>query len=436
VLLDALTDPDANRQLMDVVARQRRFEGQRDAIEGRRFSGFDRRRDTDQDPHPLRAEQSNSSVLFGDRSLMKVIRRLEPGVSPDVELGAFLSGVEHVPELLGTLDVVSEHAAEPRTLATVQRFVANEGDAWSHTLDELDRFAERVAADADADVRPSPRATADPVELAVKGVPEAVYEGIGPYLGSVRLLGQRTAELHIALGSDPAHPDLAPEAMTRLSQRSLYQSVRNAVRIGLRSAKREARTLEDPDQRAEVEALITREDEILERLRALSAEPIEATRIRTHGDYHLGQVLFTGRDFVIIDLEGEPARPLGERRLKRSPLRDVAGMLRSLQYATAANHREQIERGLVTPGQPNEAILAAWLEWWLDWTSAAFLEGYLATAGDQPFVPDDRDHVRVLLDAFVLEKAVYELGYEMNNRPEWVGIPLSGITQVFDRHER
>jgi maltose alpha-D-glucosyltransferase / alpha-amylase len=163
---------------------------------------------------------------------------------------------------------------------------------------------------------------------------------------------------------------------------------------------------------------------------------MELSRIRTHGDYHLGQVLFTGRDFVIIDLEGEPAKPLGERRLKRVALRDIAGLLRSLQYATAATLDDQLERGLVTVGQPNHATLTNWLDWWLGWTSAAVLAGYLEEAAGQPFLPTDPEHTRRLLDAFLIEKAVYELGYEMNNRPDWVGIPVVGITQVLDHPER
>ncbi len=437
VLVDALTDDTANRQLLDVIARQRRFKGQHGRVVGRRFRGFDRRLDGDElEPQLLRAEQSNSSVLYGERSLLKMLRRLEPGISPDVEIGGFLADLDHVPELLGTIEVEPADNGEPRTLGILQRFVPNEGDAWNQALDELGRFAERIVSDPDAGPTPTPRAGGDIVDRARKGVPESVHERIGPYLELVHLLGQRTAELHIALSAGGDDHDFTPEPMTRLYQRSLYQSVRNGVRIGLRAARRAAGNLTDPDLRAEVDAVVAREDEILERLKALASEPIDATRIRTHGDYHLGQVLFTGRDFVMIDFEGEPVRPLGERRLKRSPLRDVAGMVRSLQYATASTRYDQIERGLVTPDHPNHDRLTAWLEWWYDWTGAALLEGYLTTTAGQPFIPPVLDHVRTLLDAFLLEKAVYELGYEMNNRPSWVGIPLAGIAQVLDRHER
>jgi maltose alpha-D-glucosyltransferase / alpha-amylase len=378
--------------------------------------------------------------------LMKVLRRLEPGVSPDVEVTEHLAGLSHVPRLLGTLNVEPYDGAEPRTLALVQEFVPNEGDAWVYTLDELGRFAERVVSEPPtSDGLPAPAAKGSPLELALAGIPDVIDDLVGPFLASMRLLGTRTAQMHIALAdgragdadpSDPADPAFIPEPMTRLYQRSLYQSVRNAVRIGLRAARKELRSLEDPEAITAIRELAEREEEILGRLKQLSEVPMDAVRIRTHGDFHLGQVLWTGRDVVIIDFEGEPARPLGERRLKRSPLRDVAGMLRSLQYASASTLADQLERGLVTPGQANHEALATWLDWWLAWSSAAFLEGYFEVASDQPFVPDDPDHTRILLDAFLLEKAVYELGYEMNNRPEWVGIPLAGIRQVLDTPER
>ena len=438
VLVDALSDPAASRALLDLIAGQKTVEAGDVSLLGRRLPGFDRKADAaaELDVVPLRGEQSNTSVLFGDRSLMKVLRRLEPGVSPDVELGAYLVDLDHVPEVLGTLSVEHADGSEARTLAMVHRFVPNEGDAWTQTLDELGRFAERVVAGGIGQSRPTPSPRRDVLALAADGVPETVHEQIGPFVAAIRLLGQRVAELHVALAAPTDDEAFTPEPMTRLYQRSLYQSVRNAVRIGLRAAKKAAPGLADDAARAEVLAVVEREDEILESLKGVSSEPIEALRIRTHGDLHLGQVLFTGRDFVVIDFEGEPARPLGERRLKRVAVRDLAGLLRSLQYATASTLHDQIERGIVTPGHDNHDELTTWLDWWLVWTSAALLEGYLDVAADAGFLPDDLDHTRRLLDAFLLEKAVYELGYEMNNRPTWVSIPLAGINQVLDQPER
>jgi maltose alpha-D-glucosyltransferase / alpha-amylase len=431
VLLDAFSDPAAARALLELVARQRRAGTAATALVGRRLAGFGPAKQVDElEPHVLRGEQSNTSIVFGDALIVKFLRRLDEGISPDVEVGAYLGDLEHVPDLLGTLDLERDEGRHVSTVAMVQELVPNEGDAWTATLDELGRYAERVVSEHPHDTRPTPAANRTPLELAFAGVPETVHAEAGPFLGSLHLLGQRTAEMHTALARPSDDAAFAPEPMTKLYQRSLYQSVRNAVRLGLRSARREARRLPGGAIRDRIERLAAREEEILDRLTTITAEPIDTARTRIHGDYHLGQVLYTGRDVAIIDFEGEPSKPLGERRLKRSPLRDVAGMLRSLQYATATTLEDQVERGLVTPGQPNHEALAAWLEWWLTWASATLLEGYLAAAEGQPYLPSDPAHTTILLDAFLLEKAVYELGYELNNRPEWVWIPLDGIAGV------
>ena len=160
---------------------------------------------------------------------------------------------------------------------------------------------------------------------------------------------------------------------------------------------------------------------------------ISATRIRCHGDYHLGQVLYTGKDFMILDFEGEPARPLSERRMKRSPFRDVAGMLRSFQYAAYARLYDEAQAGVLPPGAL--PALASWALDWERWVSAAFLRAYLDRAWGTSFVPPSRDEIAALMDIYLMEKAVYELAYELNNRPGWVRIPLQGIRQILGKGE-
>jgi maltose alpha-D-glucosyltransferase/alpha-amylase len=358
-------------------------------------------------------------------------------VSPDVEIGRYLSGkLGHVPELLGTIDYEPEGTAGPRTLAVLHRFVANEGDAWVYTLDELERFSERAITDGEEIDRLFPRGRESVFTLAQQPIPDSLHDAIGPYLGAVQLLGERTAQLHIALaaaGNDDR--GFTPEPFTRLYQRSVYQSMRDAMRRVLRSTRENIRSLADEDLRAQVGALVAREDEILEQLNELWTARIETVRTRIHGDFHLGQVLWTGRDFVLIDFEGEPARPLGERRIKRSPLRDVAGMLRSFQYGTHSALQFQIERGAVELHTPTHEALRERLHDWNRWVSAGFLRSYLEVANGQPFIPSDPAHTAVLLDAFQLEKAMYELRYEMNNRPEWVHIPLAGIHEILGSHD-
>jgi maltose alpha-D-glucosyltransferase/alpha-amylase len=182
------------------------------------------------------------------------------------------------------------------------------------------------------------------------------------------------------------------------------------------------------DVRAQGEAVLAAEEQVLARFGRLLERRVTTERIRCHGDYHLGQVLYTGKEFVILDFEGEPTRSISERRLKRSPLRDVAGMLRSFQYAAYARLLEEQETGGV--GEGDLALFQGWGRYWERWVSAAFLQAYLDRAGTASFVPGDREDLAILLEAFVLEKAVYELDYELNNRPDWVRIPLQGIGQI------
>jgi maltose alpha-D-glucosyltransferase/alpha-amylase len=182
----------------------------------------------------------------------------------------------------------------------------------------------------------------------------------------------------------------------------------------------------------EAQRILEREEEVLQRFQLILGRRITAVRIRCHGDYHLGQVLYTGKDFVIIDFEGEPARPLSERRIKRSPLRDVAGMLRSFHYAAYSALFKQEAEGVYASHPESLATLEPWARVWYLWVSAVFLKTYLEVTRKASFLPRTREELRVMMDAYLLEKAMYELGYELNNRPDWVRIPLQGISQLLD----
>jgi maltose alpha-D-glucosyltransferase/alpha-amylase len=185
---------------------------------------------------------------------------------------------------------------------------------------------------------------------------------------------------------------------------------------------------ESPFDQELAERILAAEKEVLAHMAKLMGRKIPTAKTRIHGDYHLGQVLFTGKDFVIIDFEGEPARTMSERRLKRSPLRDVAGMIRSFHYAaqTALRHQRTLPPG-------DAALLEPWLEFWTLQIGARFLSAYRTRLGDMPFIPREEELLEDLLRAFLLEKAVYELGYELNNRPGWVRIPLQGIRQILGK---
>jgi maltose alpha-D-glucosyltransferase/alpha-amylase len=397
------------------------------------------------EPRPLGGEQSNTSVRFGDRLVLKLFRKLEPGINPDLEIGRFLTrftSFRQVPPVAGGLDLRDGgdggRGREPMTLAVLQGFVASEGDAWSFTLDALGRYLNRARTGwGRGDTGPAAVPTQPLLELAAAAgganPPAELYERIGTYLASARLLGERTAELHLALAAAPAgQPAFAPEPFSTLHQRSLYESMRTHAG---RTFKLLQRLLDDlaPGERAAAAAVLGAQDQVRQRFALLLGPKVTATRIRTHGDYHLGQVLFTGKDFVILDFEGEPARPLTERRLKRSPLRDVAGMLRSFQYAAYARLFEEAASGLITPA--DMPVFESWALFWERWVSAAFLGAYLERAAGASFVPAQRSELATLLDAYVLEKAIYELAYELNHRPAWVRIPLAGMQQILGLRE-
>jgi maltose alpha-D-glucosyltransferase/alpha-amylase len=251
---------------------------------------------------------------------------------------------------------------------------------------------------------------------------------IDPFLDTAWLLGARTAELHGALASDPHDPAFAPMPFAPLDQRSLYQSLRNQARQTLAMVSRAAARLPE-DLREAARDVAGAEPAIEARYRLLLEGRLTAQRIRIHGDYHAGQVLWTGGDVVIIDFEGEPLRPLSERRRKRSALVDVAGMIRSFHYAAYGLLTDPKAAG--SSARPEDlAALEPWIGYWYAWTAATFLRGYRATAGDAPFMPrTDEEFVR-LLEAFLFEKAIYEVAYELNNRPDWVRIPLRGIREL------
>jgi len=267
-----------------------------------------------------------------------------------------------------------------------------------------------------------------PIDL-LDTAPSAEAAGlIGNFMDSARLLGRRTAEMHLCLASEQGLPDFKPEAFSKLYQRALYQSMRSLTGKALPLLRRQFNRLPDSVRPLAVNVM-EHEDDLMSRFKELLESRIGALRIRCHGDYHLGQVLFTGSDFVIIDFEGEPARPITERRIKRSALRDVAGMLRSFHYAASAALVDRRRSGAAASVL---AELEHWAEFWQRWVGAEFLKSYLREAAEGRFVPGNRGELRVLLGALLLEKAVYELSYELNNRPEWVEIPLRGIRQLLE----
>jgi len=347
-------------------------------------------------------EQSNTSVVLGNDVFLKLFRKIEPGVNPDAEVAGFLSrGTKFTgkPQLVAAIELNDDESSRCLALLT-ERIHAN-ADAWTTTLQELTKYWGRVA---DCDQRESP-------------------ELLGTFLSDVERLGSRTAELHTALASNTTDPAFAPEPLTQTDLNQLIATVSLELTATCRLLETAQLTSIDARDLAARTAAAGQAE--LERLSGFELTGDEVQQIRCHGDYHLGQVLWTGSDWMIIDFEGEPDRPLKERREKRCALKDVAGMLRSFHYVSCA-----ASVGLIDP--PNESIPDPdrWQSLWYRTCRAAFLRGYLTDNQPQIFVPNDESLRQRLLDLFQLEKVLYELRYELQNRPNWVAIPLSGLQEA------
>jgi len=349
-------------------------------------------------------EQSNTAIAFEESFLLKFLRKFEPGPNPDADILRALGekGFPHVPRYAG--EIRCRTGRDEGVLAVMTAYSPNQGDAWTFTLDALSRFFERVLA---ADVQQSAPSLA---ELAGANFPVRA-----------RQLGERTGELHACLASMTERPSFAPEPLTTLSQRSLYQSQRALVRRTEADLATRLPTL-DPDHVPLVKTWLASTPRILERYAVLLSEKFSGEKIRVHGDYHLGQVLNTGNDFTILDFEGEPRRSLGERLLKRSPMVDVAGMLRSFDYA--------VRTSLLKWKAEDQARLQIFADGWLALVSGEFLAGYqLATAGTA-FLPATEQQRSLLLSVLLLDKAIAEIGYELNYRPTFLPLPLAAVSSI------
>ena len=418
LLVDSISSQAVQRILLDLISEGRTLQGKLGRLVSTKSTYL---AEILKDGPPqvsrfLRVEQSNSSVIYDDKIYLKLFRKLEEGINPDLELTKQLTencGFQQVPTYLGDIQYVAP-GQEAASLVMIQSFTPNEQDGWSQTLAAVSRYFDRVLEDPQVPLAPS-------VGLWDQ-IPEPFLTSIeGVYLESVRLLGERTAEMHLALAQDTESPNLAPEPYSLQHQRSVFQSIRSETKLTFALLTRTLNSL-DEHSRTLAENVLRHSDELASVHDYLLREPIDTKKIRIHGDYHLGQLLFTGKDYVILDFEGEPGRPIGERRLKRSALIDVAGMLRSFNYAA---HHGLLESRTIRP--VDQPTLETYADLWSTAASQVFLKAYLAKAGNAPFIPKDPGDFRLLLRSFLILKALYELRYELNNRPKWVAIPLRGL---------
>ncbi len=426
VLQDALSDDSFLIFLLEAIANGRSFTSSRGTVRaaptGALFSLWQPPQQKLQ-PSVMKAEQSNSSIVYGKKLVLKLFRRLEEGINPDLEIGRFLTervSFANAPAIAGYLEYLDQDD-RAHTLGILQAFVQNRGDAWRYTLDAIGEYYERARQAGDAPELP----VGTTLSLTEGEFSGQAREHIGGYVDSARLLAQRTAELHLALNSVSDDPDFSPAPFSLSDQEKLCDSALALLSSTFDLFRHKLHTV--PARiHGSAQLVLNSEDRVKGYFRSIPELRLSGMRSRIHGDYHLGQVLFTGDDFMIIDFEGEPARTLSERRAKRSPLQDVAGMLRSFHYAAYAP--------LLTPtsGSEESQSLGLWARYWYQWISVAFLKSYLSTSGAAAYIPGTTGEIEALLDAYMLDKAIYELRYELNNRPSWVAVPLEGICDLLE----
>lgn len=431
VIYDGIYNEQFRRDLLLLIAGKhnlRGITGQLSAYPGKVLKNFKGTEVFQERSHVLKAEQSNTSVLYGNKLFFKLFRRLDEGLNPDLEIGRFLSEealYSNVSPFAGAVEFRTPDS-EPVVLGILQLSIQNQGDAWTYTLDAVERYFERVFSGR-SEIREFPAYPHSLAEFDIQNIPEAFREMIGyNFLDMISLLGKRTAELHRALSSDTEDREFMPEPFSLLYQRSVYQSMQSLTKRIFEQTRKNLKNFTE-ETRQEAVDVLNNEKAIMKRYQAFLKKKIPVTKARIHGDYHLGQVLFTGNDFIIIDFEGEPARSLSERRLKKSPMIDVAGMVRSFHYAA---YTALFKHVLFRAEEMSD--LEAWVDLWYSSVSGVFLRSYLEAAQEASFIPDNEEDVTLMLEIYLLEKAVYEVGYELNNRPDWVRIPLKGIKRLME----
>lgn len=429
VLYDGVYNHGFHRFLFSLIGKNKRLKqpfGELVGYPGKKHKSELINYDSDITTEVLKAEQSNTSIIIDNKYFLKIFRKLEEGLNPDTEIIRYLTeerNFSHVPSFAGAIEY-RRPKKEPIVLCLLQECVANQGNAWTFTFDQLKGFYDRVTSRKNEGDK-ALKLPGSFLDVKMEKIPADIKEYIGVfYLEMAKLLGERTAQMHLEFSSDYSNPNFSPEKFSTLYQRSVYQSMRGLTNKVFKDLEKNLSKLKKGSQQ-DARFLLRMQKEINGCLKRITQKKYSALKIRIHGDYHLGQVLYTGKDFMIIDFEGEPARTLSERRLKRSVLRDLAGMIRSFHYA--AYGALYLNTSVLSEDVKR---LEGWADQWYYYVCGIFLDSYLKTLGEANLVPKEAKDIEILLEIFLLEKAVYELGYELNNRPEWVSIPLKGIRHI------
>ncbi len=429
IYYDAIVNASYTSALLDGFLRRQKITSRNGTLQPDSFRAIPDSYAQEVPPPTLTSlEQSNSSVVFGKKFYMKIYRRLDDGENPEVEIGRALGqlqGQAHlgkaIPTALGALNFYSSQGEMRHSLAVIQDFADSETDGWSLMLNHVNMICERVLTMSISTTHLNLR-TNDLWNDDYDPATDPILKVAGLTLDLASLLGKRTGELHLAL-SNVRNPDFTPEAFTPFYQRSLYQSMKQLSDRAFEKLRQSLGSMTVANQ-ALAERVLKFEKRVLQEFAVIKDKPISMLKIRIHGDFHLGQVLFTGKDFVIVDFEGEPARSIGERRLKRTVLRDLAGMLRSFEYAVQVKLRDTLlsahDREKITP------FLLAWRRRMCN----EFLGSYQEVVAGTQLIDENEEDLNRLTTIFMLEKAVYELHYELGSRPDWVSVPMLGILSL------
>ncbi len=430
VVCDALGIPAFAMALLGFIRNRERLHNERGEIEATRTAAFRQMQNLEAVPDPVihTTDDGNTTVILGGKFVLKFFRRVGTDMNPELEIGRYLTenNFPHSPPLLGALEYQDESHSR-MTLAVAKGFVPQAVSAWKFTLDALGRYYDRVFTDAAQGHSPETQTPVGPLKLPQHGLPTEVVDDIGTYLEPARLLGVRTAELHLALASGGGGEEFSMEPLTQHYLRGVFQSMRSQAVQNLRLLRRQIKVL-PPDLAPVAQRVTELEPVILQHYRQLVDQRFEASRIRIHGDLHLGQILWTGRDFAFLDFEGDAALPISERRIKHSPLRDVARMVRSFHHAAYAGFHLQSERGVIS--LENLPKFEPWVRRWNRAVSRAYLQAYCEKLRPSGILPVEEDKLRMMLMAYLLNQIVHELGRELRLRSDNVRAPLQAIIHL------
>lgn len=430
ILYDGSFNKSVRDEFMRVIVQRNKIkskDGELMGVPAKKISSRISRKDLPMPSKVLAAEQSNTSLLYDNRFFFKMYRSPEEGNNPELDIIKALSEKTHFknfPTYTGSLEY-HRRDSDNVSLGLLVDFIPNQGNAWDFAQNAIESYFDRIMERREELMEKYSEKTTDILDSISNEIESELFAPF--FIEMISLLGKRTAEMHLALASIKGDKNFTEDPFSLLYQKSLYQSFRTLIKRTTNQMKASRSKLEE-EQRKLVDDILKNENLLLQTIKqTLEKKKIHTTKTRIHGDYHLGQVLFTGKDFIIIDFEGEPTRSLTARSLKYCPFKDVAGMLRSFHYAIYMGELEYTSK---IPEAKD--FLEPWLEVWYMKIRDTFMDGYLETAGQASFIPEEERQLSDLLSVYTIEKAVYETDYELNNRPDWLHIPLNGLTKILN----